>query len=324
MKILFTADIHIKLGQKNVPVAWAKDRYDKLFRAICDLAAKEKVEKLIIGGDIFDKLPSMDELELFFDFMMRIRCDTIIYSGNHEALKKNTTFLSNLRDITYQISAAMGSHRIHIIDTYKNIDGIDFIPYNKLKEWAADPDNTFVTLHGRILCTHVRGEIPPYVKPEIPLELFDRWKLVLAGDLHSYENSQRNILYPGSPITTSFHRNKVNTGVLLVDTETLKHEFVKFDLPQLIRKTIQAGEPMPPGDRDHIVYEVEGNISELANVQSTELLDKKIVQKSTDSALILDPRMSIMQELEEYFRFILNISDTETKSLLQELTKYVK
>ena len=30
MKILFIADIHIKLGQKNVPVAWAKNRYEEL------------------------------------------------------------------------------------------------------------------------------------------------------------------------------------------------------------------------------------------------------------------------------------------------------
>ena len=26
MQVLFTADIHIKLGQKNVPVEWAKNR----------------------------------------------------------------------------------------------------------------------------------------------------------------------------------------------------------------------------------------------------------------------------------------------------------
>jgi len=31
MKILFTADVHIKLGQKNVPIEWAK----KSFSFIC-------------------------------------------------------------------------------------------------------------------------------------------------------------------------------------------------------------------------------------------------------------------------------------------------
>lgn len=315
MKILFTADLHIKLGQKNVPVEWAKKRYDKLFREICDICARENVELLILGGDIFDKLPNMAELELYFDFMMRIRCDTIIYSGNHEADKKNTTFLSNLKDITYQISCATGNHRIHILDDFKTMYGIDFIPYNKLKEYH--PAN--IDFHSRILCTHVRGEILPHVKPEVPLELFERWDLVLAGDLHSHSNSQRNILYPGSPITTSFHRTLVDTGVLLVDTDTLEYKWQVLDMPQLIRKTIQAGEPMPQTDYDHTIYEVEGDMSELSGLENSELLDKKVVKRDTDTTLILSPEMTIAHEVEEYLKYVLGLNDDAVSEVLKEL-----
>lgn len=316
MKILFTADLHIKLGQKNVPIEWAKNRYDMLFREICNICAVEKVDLLILGGDTFDRLPNMAELELYFDFMMRIRCETVIYSGNHEADKRNTTFLSNLKDITYQISCAtMEKSRIHIIDDFKTMYGIDFIPYNKLKEYhPADID-----FHSRILCTHVRGEIPPHVKPEVPLELFERWDLVLAGDLHSYSNSQRNILYPGSPITTSFHRSIVDTGVLLVDTETLAHEWRILSMPQLLRKTIQAGEPMPPTDYHHTIYEVEGDMSELSELENSELLDKKVVRRDTDTTLILSPEMTINHEVEEYLRYILALNDDAVRDVLEEL-----
>ena len=80
----------------------------------------------------------------------------------------------------------------------------------KLKEFEKEP---FI-IHGNICFTHVRGEIPPHVKPEMDLELFAKYDLVLAGDLHSYENSQKNILYPGSPVTTSFHRHNVDTGII--------------------------------------------------------------------------------------------------------------
>lgn len=315
MKILFTADLHIKLGQKNVPVEWAKNRYDKLFRAICDLCAKERVDYLILGGDIFDKEPNMAELELYFDFMMRIRCDTIIYSGNHEAVKKNTTFLSHLKDITYFISGATGGHRINIIDDFTTLAGIDFIPYNKLKEYYPND----IDFHSRILCTHVRGEIPPHVKPEINLALLDRWDLVLAGDLHSYANSQRNILYPGSPITTSFHRNTVDTGVLMVDTETLEHEWIKLELPQLIRKTIQAGDPMPASDYHHTIYEVEGDMSELSNLENSDLLDKKVVRRESDTTLILSPEMTIAHEVEEYLKYVLQLNDDTVEEILREL-----
>jgi Calcineurin-like phosphoesterase len=320
MKVLFTADIHIKLGQKNVPAEWAKNRYDKLFRNICNIVAEEKVELLILGGDIFDKLPNMAELELFFDFMMRIRCDTIIYSGNHEAEKKNTTFLSNLKDIVYQISCAtMLDSRISIIDDFHSQNNIDFIPYNKLKEYK---EGVF-TSYSDILCTHVRGDIPPHVKAEVDLSIFDPWKLVLAGDLHSYENSQRNILYPGSPVTTSFHRNRVDTGVLIIDTDTLDHRWVKLDLPQLIKKTIKAGDPMPAGDFDHIVYEIEGDLAQLAQISNSDLIDKKVVKRSDDSALILDPGMTLEQEVLEYLTYILNLNKDSIQTAIKELQKYV-
>ncbi len=322
MKVLFTADLHLKLGQKNVPVEWAKNRYDKLFRSICDLAASENVDVMVLGGDIFDKSPSMEELELYFNFMLRIRCDTVIYSGNHEATKKGKTFLSNLKDITYQISCATGSHRIHIIDDYASMYGMDFIPYNKLKDFE---QHGSITINSSILCTHCRGEIAPHVKPEINLELFDRWKVVLAGDLHSYENSQKNILYPGSPVTTSFHRNRVDTGVIIIDTDSLVHRWVQLDLPQLIRKTVKAGQPMPPGDYDHVIYEVEGDMSELSEVGSHDLLDKKIVKRNTtDVELILDSSMTIEEEISEYLKYILGLNENALIDVLKELGKYVK
>lgn len=305
MKLLFCADLHLKLGQKNVPVEWARNRYYGLFSQIHWL--EKQCDILVIGGDIFDKLPSMEELELYYDFISAITIPTYIYAGNHEALKKNTTFLTNLKKSTTWVN-----HRVEILDDFTTIQGVDFIPYNKLKEpW---PDN----LNSRILCTHVRAEILPHVKAEIDLALLDKWDLVLAGDLHSYSNSQRNILYPGSPITTSFHRNVVDTGVILLNTENLEHEWIKLKLPQLIRKTIQAGEPMPQTEYDHTIYEVEGDMSSLSNMENSELLDKKVVKRSQDTALILDPSMTMAQELEEYLRYILNLNDSVVDQLLKE------
>lgn len=314
MKVMFTADMHIKLGQKNVPVEWARDRYRALFEQLADYY--NSVDLFIVGGDIFDKLPTMEELELFFEFVSSIHVDCIMYSGNHEALKKSTTFLSNLSNVVSRIN-----RKVRIIDTFETIEcGIDFIPYNKLKEYH--PQNVDFT--SRILCTHVRGEIPPHVKAEVPLELFDRWDIVLAGDLHSYSNSQRNILYPGSPITTSFHRSRVDTGFIILDTETLGHEWIKLELPQLIRKTIQAGEPMPPTEYDHTIYEVEGDMSQLSNIDNSELLDKKVVKRSSDTALILDKDMTLAEEVEEYLRYILELSDESVAAVIKELNDYVE
>lgn len=308
MKVLFTADIHIKIGQKNVPVEWAKNRYHALFGQIHTL--EKKADLLIVGGDIFDKVPSMEEIELYYDFVSACSIPTIIYAGNHEAVKKNTTFLTNLSRSTTWVNG-----RVKVIDDFYTHKGeIDFIPYNKLKEYhPADVD-----FQSRILCTHVRGEIPPHVKPEVDLSMFDRWEVVLAGDLHAYENSQRNILYPGSPVTTSFHRNKVNTGVILLDTETLEHEFIELHLPQLIKKTLKAGELPVPTDYDHTIYDVEGNLKELATVVDSELIDKKISSRIKDTTLILSQEMKLEEEIREYLAYVLGLDDKSIEPVLKE------
>lgn len=312
MKILFTADVHIKLGQKNVPIDWAKNRYKLLFEQLQTI--QSECDLFVIGGDTFDRVPTIEELETFFDLVATCQIETIIYAGNHEALKRNTTFLTNLKTTVSRLNPL-----VKIIDDYASINGVDFIPYNKLKEWEKDTDNEFYSLHNRILCTHVRGEIPPHVKPEVDLGLFERWKVVLAGDLHSYDNCQRNILYPGSPVTTSFHRSEVTTGVIVLDSVSLDHQWIKLEVPQLIRKTIKAGDATPQTSYHHTIYEVEGDISELGVIEDNELIDKKILKRETDTALILHKEMTLAEEVSEYLKYILQLNEDVVEQALKEL-----
>ena len=313
MKILYSADWHIKIGTKNIPNDWAISRFTMLFNKIYGL--EKEVDIHIIGGDWFDRLPNMQELELFFKFITGCSILTYIIPGNHESLKKNTTFLTHLKDVAERINP-----KVKIVDDFLSIDNIDFLPYNKLKEYEKNPNN----FNGDILITHVRGDIPPHVKAEVPLELFDRWKVVLAGDLHSYGNSQRNILYPGSPITTSFHRKSVETGVIIFDTETLDHTFIPLGLPQLIRKTIHVGDSMPETSPDHTIYEIEGDMSQLSNIEDNDLIDKKVVKRNIETALILSPEMNISQEITEYLSFVLELPDETIEKVLNTYNDHSK
>jgi DNA repair exonuclease SbcCD nuclease subunit len=260
----------------------------------------------VIGGDIFDRMPTLDELSLYFKYIRDIGIKTIIYPGNHEALKKNTTFLTNLKDVTKAINPL-----VEIIDDYYKLEDMDFIPYNKLKEF--DPKD----FSGRTLFTHVRGEIPPHVQPEIDLRKLDEWELVIAGDLHSHTNSQRNIVYPGSPVTTSFHRNPVDTGVLLFDSKTMDWSWRKLKLPQLIRQTVSHPDQMIKTHYHHTIYELEGDVSELVKVdKDNELLDKKIIRRHNDSALILTSDMTLEDELSEYLQFIMGLNEKKVQEVL--------
>ena len=288
MKILFTADWHIKLGQKNVPVSWALNRYQEFFNDIYEL--EKDIDIHIIGGDLFDRLPSLEELELFFSFIEKVQVPTYIYDGNHEAAKKNETFLNKLQNVSSRINR----HARIITDIFEDPDyGFQILPYGYLHS-----KGVFDMLNSGIpLFTHVRGEIPPHVTPEVPLENFDKFPVVFAGDLHSHSNTQRNIVYPGSPMTVEFHRNKVSTGYIIIETDDWSWEWGEFDLPQLIRKKVSHKSEMVKTERDHTIYELEGDLQDLAAVENSELLDKKVVRRSTDAALILDDGLTIEEEL---------------------------
>ncbi len=310
--ILFTADWHLKLGQKNVPVEWAKNRYIKFFNQIAEV--EERCSAHIIGGDLFDRLPTMEELELYFTFVANVKIPTIIYDGNHEATKKNKTFFTQLKEATRQIN-----ENVFIEDKVADYEEFQILPYCELHK-----KNIFDKLNKKIpLFTHVRGEIPPHVKPEIDLDLLKDFPIVLAGDLHAHSNTQRNIVYPGSPMTTSFHRNEVETGYLLID-ENFNWKWYKFDLPQLLRKTVSSPEEMIPSEYNHTIYELEGDIQDLSKVKNSELLDKKVVRRSTEATLVLNKEMSISEELAEYLEYILELPKEKISSIIGTFNDYSK
>jgi DNA repair exonuclease SbcCD nuclease subunit len=287
--ILFTADWHIKLGQKNVPMAWACSRYKLFFEAIHTLESNEDISMHIIGGDLFDRVPSMDELTLYFDFVKDVTIPTIIYDGNHEATKKNKTFFSNLKRATTDVNPL-----VEIIDETTEFDFGTILPYADLhKKGSIEKCNP-----SKPLFTHVRGEIPPHVTPEVDLERFNDFPVVYAGDLHSHSNTQRNIIYPGSPMTT-------------------------FDLPQLLRKTVSSEVEMIATDFHHTIYEIEGDVADLANIKNSELLDKKVVKRSSEATLNLKD-LSMEEELVEYLSAILNLNDDKIKSIMGVFNDYSK
>lgn len=311
--ILFTADWHIKLGQKNVPIAWACSRYKLFFDQVAEAIDEHDIHLHIIGGDLFDRVPSMDELTLYFDFVKNTECKTIIYDGNHEATRKNKTFFTNLARATKDINPLVEV----VTESMLHDNGWAILPYADLHKKDSIED-----IDAEVLFTHVRGEIPPHVIPEVDLERFDKFKTVFAGDLHAHENTQRNIVYPGSPMTTSFHRNEVQTGYLVIDEDTWNWDWYRFDLPQLIRKTVESPDEMVQTDFHHTIYELEGDVQDLAKVKNSDLLDKKVVRRETEATLNLHSDMTISDELGIYLQEILSLDDSKIRNIMGVFNDY--
>lgn len=311
MKVLFTADLHIRIGQRNIPRQWALKQYEIMFDEMDRVFKEEDCKLEVHGGDIFDKVPTMEELSVYIGYLWRdAERKRIIFDGNHEATKKGDTFLKYLQPmIPEQTSLCNGLGNYY--------DYFDILPYtdlHKLKNVRGDHD---------VLLTHVRGEIPPHVKPEVDLTLFDKWDIVFAGDLHAHSNSQRNIIYPGSPRTVTFHRNEVNLGVITFDTDSPKDwTWHKIEVPQLIRKTVDNPDDMIKTDFHHTIYELTGNVLDLARVdKDSELLDKKIVHNEEPASLDLT-NMTMEEELEKYLTEITKLSKLEVEEVMEVFYAY--
>lgn len=318
MKILFVGDIHIKLGQRKVPKEWQRNRFHMLMEELnkvdCDL--------MVWAGDTFDRADaSLEEIELFFELVSKIRCKTLIFEGNHEMLNKSSCILDRL---SAEISRC--NPLVSYVDSYRS-DEFDIIGYKELhKTWKPKQSD--------ILFTHVRAELPEHMKtePEIDLAKFDDYAIVFAGDLHAHSMSQKTaggtpIIYPGSPLTTSFHRELVEgeNGYLIIDTELGDWTFHSLDtLPQLLRLKVDSEAAMKEDPYHRVIYELEGDLQTLGKVKDADLLDKKVnISVSKDATLELEG-LTVEEELALYLAEVEGLEPHTIKRIMKRFASAVK
>ena len=307
-KILCSADWHIILHKKKVPYDWQVSRFKEMFRKL--IALEQRCDVHIIAGDIFDKKPEPDEICLFLSYINSVTIPTYIIPGNHEATKKGESFFEyftqenaikneNVRVFTRNGNARVGSANFC------------FFPYGEMQK-----DNVPPYVRGEILVTHIRGEVKPHITPEFDFERLKSWKLILLGDLHfNHRYGDTNAYYPGSPLNTTFDRDETRQyGVDIydyIDDSNYSREFYDLDLPKLIRRKIGVGEEMKSDPRHHVVYEVAGSLDQLAKIENSELLDKKMVEKPQEDSTLDLKNKTLHEELEIYLNHI-KVSDIDT------------
>jgi len=273
VKILFSADQHITLRKNKVNKEWAKNRYKKYFSALAEIDH----DILILGGDFFDKKPSIEEVSIFLQFIEDHPKPIYMIAGNHEASTKYETFLEALQPVTNEWFKLMlntevleaGDFDIHFF-SYKYIKaGIEPKAPNPLKK--------------SILITHARGDLA-FADPEYDFSRFSKFDLVLIGDLHTYHREPRfpNVWYPGSPYTIVFHKDVIPHGVLLVDTDkSLTPEFIELTLPQLVKIEAKIDDKIPDTDDGNCtIVEYTGTAEELSKVANSENVVRRLEVKN--------------------------------------------
>ena len=154
------------------------------------------------------------------------------------------------------------------------------------------------------------------MKPEVDLERFDRFPVVYAGDLHSFDNCQRNIVYPGTPYSISFHREVLEYGGLMIDTEYWTHERRIWDLPQLIKKVISSEDEIVDEDFDRVIYQIRGNLVDLKNVPKDERVVEKVIERVNTLSIDLQGK-SITEEIFIYLTEVLKLEEKVAKEVIK-------
>lgn len=246
MKIMHLSDLHI--GKKVNEYSMLQDQI-YILKEILRIIDNEKVETVIIAGDVYDRsLPPNEALELFDEFLYQLssrNVNVFVISGNHDSperisyggrmMTENKIFLSpvydgNVKPIT--LNDDYGEVNFYLLPFVRPADIRRYFPDENIENYTdavkVAIDNMNVDFSERnILVTHqfVTGaelyeseDIIVGGTDNVSGEVFDGFDYVALGHIHREQTvGKDNIRYCGTPLKYSFSEAKNIKSVTILD-----------------------------------------------------------------------------------------------------------
>lgn len=246
MKIMHLSDLHI--GKKVNEYSMLQDQI-YILKEILQIIDDEKVETVIIAGDVYDRsLPPNEALELFDEFLYQLssrNVNVFVISGNHDSperisyggrmMTENKIFLSpvydgNVKPIT--LNDDYGEVNFYLLPFIRPADIRRYFPDENIENYTdavkVAIDNMNVDFNERnILVTHqfVTGaelseseDIIVGGTDNVSGEVFDGFDYVALGHIHREQTvGKDNIRYCGTPLKYSFSEAKNIKSVTILD-----------------------------------------------------------------------------------------------------------
>lgn len=246
MKIMHLSDLHI--GKKVNEYSMLQDQI-YILKEILRIIDNEKVETVIIAGDVYDRsLPPNEALELFDEFLYQLssrNVNVFVISGNHDSperisyggrmMTENKIFLSpvydgNVKPIT--LNDDYGEVNFYLLPFVRPADIRRYFPDENIENYTdavkVAIDNMNVDFSERnLLVTHqfVTGaelseseDIIVGGTDNVSGEVFDGFDYVALGHIHREQTvGKDNIRYCGTPLKYSFSEAKNIKSVTILD-----------------------------------------------------------------------------------------------------------
>ena len=263
MKIMHLSDLHI--GKKVNEYPMLQDQI-YILKEILRIIDNEKVETVIIAGDVYDRsLPPNEALELFDEFLYQLssrNVNVFVISGNHDSperisyggrmMTENKIFLSPVYDGNVKpisLNDDYGEVNFYLLPFIRPADIRRYFPDENI-EYYTDAvkvaiDNMNVDFSERnILVTHqfVTGaelseseDIIVGGTDNVSGEVFDGFDYVALGHIHREQTvGKDNIRYCGTPLKYSFSEAKHIKSVTILDFKDKENiEYSKIPLTPL-------------------------------------------------------------------------------------------
>ena len=234
MKFLHTSDLHI--GKKIFETALWEDQAAML-QQIFDTAVEEKVDALVIAGDVYDRsIPATEAVELLDRFLTQVsenKIPVIMISGNHDSpervgfadkiLEKQGIYIAgvyegNLRKVEIQdahgkvVFVCLPFVKPAVVDAATCAAAVKNILEKEEIDLSADTRYVLVTHY---FVTGEAGELPQLSEAEtsidvggidnVPADVFAGFDYVALGHIHKAQKiGAGQIYYSGSPMKYSF------------------------------------------------------------------------------------------------------------------------
>ncbi len=271
MKFLHTSDWHLGMTFRGGVSYAADQRY--VIGQICSIAEREKVDGILLAGDVFDKsIASPEALQIYNEGMTRI-CHELgipvyLIAGNHdgaerisqcsELLRKGGLFVAGvLSEKPFKVRR--GDTDIYLLP-WISTDKVRSVYPDRAEEISSLEDayrtvldayrDSFTAGQKNILVAHafiVNAVTSVSDRAAeaggaamIASEVFDGFDYVALGHLHGPQQIGLKIRYSGSPMAYSFgNEEKQEKSVTIVDTETMEQRVIA--IPQLHRRATLKG-----------------------------------------------------------------------------------
>lgn len=247
MKFLHTADLHI--GKKIFEMSLITDQ-KHILSQIYEIACREKVDALLIAGDVYDRaVPSTEAVELLDEFLTRLQqagIPVIMISGNHDSPERVSFADAILEKQGIHIAGGY-QEQLKTVTLNDAFGPVTFVcmPFVKpavtggttsaeaVEHMLSRLPMTLSLNHRYVLITHYfvigeNGEAPELSDSEtdvnvggldsVPASFFASFSYVALGHIHKPQHiGNGNVYYSGSPLKYSFSEARGDKYVNIVE-----------------------------------------------------------------------------------------------------------